>query len=138
ELAEIPDAPFATGASTSLGVLGLAISGTPTENAVGLAAQLFPSSTDLGQSAIGHATSTRIISLVNTGNQILAVNGISLAGSNAGDFAQSNTCTTTLAPNASCSISVQFTPSQAGAEQASLQVTDNAGGKIGRASCRER
>lgn len=66
------------------------------------------------------------MSLVNTGNQLLAVNGIAITGTNAGDFAQSNTCEPTLAPNANCSISVLFTPSVAGPEQAMLQITDNA------------
>jgi hypothetical protein len=127
-LAEIPGAPFATGASTTLGNVGLAISGTPTQNATGPAAQVFPSSANFGQNAVAQRSGTRILSLVNTGNQILAVNTISVTGTNAGDFAQSNTCTATLAPNASCSISVEFTPSQVGPEQAMLQVTDDAAG----------
>jgi len=58
----------------------------------------------------------------------LAVNGISISGANAGDFAKSSTCGATLVANANCSISVLFTPSQAGSEQAMVQVTDNAPG----------
>ncbi len=120
---EIPGAPFGIG-----GNLGLAISGTPTQNVSGPAVELFPSSTDLGAVSVGQTTSTKIVSLVNTGDQILAVNGISITGANAGDFAKSSTCGVTLAANANCSISVLFTPSQAGAEQAMVQVTDNAPG----------
>lgn len=127
-LAEIPEAPFGTGSAGALGSLGLAISGTPTQNATGAAAQLFPSSADFGSGPVAKPSATRIISLVNTGDQILAVNGISITGTNAGDFAQSNTCTATLAPNANCSISVGFTPSQTGVEQATPQVADNAAG----------
>ena len=127
-LAEIPGAPFATGASSTLGSVGLAISGTPTQNTTGPAAQVFPTSADFGQNAVGERSGTKLVSLVNTGNQILAVNAISVTGTNAGDFAQTNTCTATLAPNASCSISVEFTPSAVGPEQAMLQVTDSAAG----------
>ena len=127
-LAEIPKAPFGTGVAGALGSLGLAISGTPTQNATGAAAQLFPSSTDFGSGPLAKTSATKIVSLVNTGDQILAVNGISITGTNAGDFAQSNTCSATLAPNANCSISVGFTPSQAGVEQATLEVADNAAG----------
>src|SRR5258708_17159579 len=127
-VAEIPGAPFSTGASSAAGGLGLAISGTPTQNVSGPAVELFPSSNNLGAVSVGQTTSTKIVSLVNTGNQILAVNGISISGANAGDFAKSSTCGATLAANANCSISVLFTPSQAGPEQAMVQVTDNAPG----------
>jgi hypothetical protein len=77
---------------------------------------------------VGQASGTKIVSLVNTGNQIMAVNGISIIGVNAADFAQSSTCGATIAPNANCSISVLFTPSKAGLEQASLSALDNAAG----------
>ena len=127
-LTEIPGAPFGTGSSAAMGSLGLAISGSPTQNVSGPAVQLFPASTDFGLTTVGKASVTKIVSLVNTGDQILAVNGIAITGPNAGDFAQSSTCGATLSANANCSISVLFTPSQSGAEQATLQVTDNAAG----------
>jgi len=127
-LVEIPGAPFSTGSPTALGGLGLAITGSATQNVSGPAVQLFPSSTDFGQATVGKTSITKIISVVNTGGQILTLNGIAITGASASDFAQSNTCGATLAVNANCSVSVLFTPSQAGAEQATLQVTDNAAG----------
>jgi 6-phosphogluconolactonase (cycloisomerase 2 family) len=127
-LAEIPGAPFASGSTTTPGVGTLAISGAPTQNVSGPAAQLFPTSTDFGAMTVGQASGTKIVSLVNTGNQIMAVNGISIIGANAADFAQSSTCGATLTPNANCSISILFTPSHGGLEQASLSVLDNAAG----------
>jgi hypothetical protein len=107
-------------------MFGLAISGSPMLNTSGPVAQLFPTSADFGQASVGKTSATKIVSLVNTRNQLLAMNGISIAGVNAGDFAQSNTCGPALAANANCSISVLFTPSAAGSEQATLQITDNA------------
>lgn len=124
-LAEIPGAPFALGTAGAQGSLGLAVSGSPTLNASGPVAQLFPTSEDLGQTTVGKSSATKIVALVNTGDQLLAVNGISITGVNASDFAQSNTCVPTLAPNANCSISVFFNPSAAGLEEAMLQITDD-------------
>jgi hypothetical protein len=98
------------------------------QNVSGPAAQLFPTSADFGQTTIGKTSTTKIISLVNVGDQLLGLSGIAISGANAGDFAQSSTCGAALAANANCSISVLFTPSQAGLEQAALQVTDNAAG----------
>src|SRR5574340_664813 len=51
-----------------------------------------------------------------------------ITGSNAGDFAQSNSCGSSLATNASCTINVTFTPTASGARTASISVTDNASG----------
>ena len=128
-LTEIPGAPFGSGAPGAVGSLGLAIlESAAGQNVSGPAAQLFPTSADFGQTTVGKTSPTKIISLVNAGDQILGISGIAITGANAGDFAQSSTCGATLAANANCSISVLFTPSQSGLEQATLQVTDNAAG----------
>lgn len=125
-LTEISGAPFPTG--TSGGSLGLAVSGGAIQSVSGPAAQIFPASVDFGQVVIGATSNTKILSVVNVGDQTLAINGISFGGANAGDFAQSNTCGATLAPNANCSVSILFTPSLASAEQAALKVATNAPG----------
>lgn len=127
-LAEVPEAPFALGSSTALGAQGLAISGSATQNISGPAAQLFPSSIDFGAIAVGQTSGTKIISLVNIGNQTMSVNAVSISGTNSGDFAKSTTCGAALPPNASCTFSVTFSPSVAGSEQSSLQITDDAAG----------
>ena len=127
-LTEIPGAPFATGASGAAGSLGLAIAGTAIQSVSGPAAQVFPAAQDFGQIVEGHTSATKIISVANVGGQTLGVSGITVTGANAGDFAESSTCGATLAANANCSISILFTPSLAGAEQATLQVSDNAPG----------
>lgn len=127
-LTEISGAPFATGASTSGGSLGLAISGSAIQSVSGPAAQVFPSPVDFGQITVGSTSSTKIVSVVNVGDQTLAIGGISLTGANATDFSQSNTCGATLAPNANCSVSILYSPSLAGGEHALLQVSTNAPG----------
>ena len=127
-LTEIPGAPFATGASGSAGSEGLAVAGSAIQSVSGPAAQIFPAAQDFGQIAEGQSSATKILAVVNVGSQTLGITGITVSGANAGDFAESSTCGATLAANANCSISITFTPSLAGAEQAALQVSDNAPG----------
>src|SRR5205807_9815235 len=49
-------------------------------------------------------------------------------GANGGDFAQTSNCGTLVAPAASCTINVTFTPTTSGARAATLSLTDNAMG----------
>lgn len=125
-LTEIPGSPFNPGASANC-CPGLAISGNPTQAVSGPAVSIFPSNATF-TSVVGVTSPTQIFSIVNTGDQLLALNSISITGTNASSFSQTNTCLATLAPNANCSVSINFTPAVAGALTASLQVTDNAPG----------
>ncbi len=70
---------------------------------------------------IVRTTTTQTAVLANNGDASLAIASISITG----DFAQSNTCPATLAPAASCSIQVSFTPSASGARSGSLTVSDD-------------
>ena len=126
-LSEIPGSPFLAGA----GAIGpLTITGSPVQAVSGPLAALFPSSQDFGSITLGQSSTSRAITLTNTGDQALSVNSISLTGVNPGDFSAIPTCTppTLLQPNATCTISVVFTPTQTGARSASLVVSDNAPG----------
>ena len=68
------------------------------------------------------------VTLTNVGNASLVISNIALAGTNPGDFRQSNNCGTSLAAGASCSIGVTFTPVANGPRSATLSVADNASG----------
>ena len=59
-----------------------------------------------------------------TNNQTVALNisGISASG----DFTQTNTCTSAVAPGGSCTIDVYFTPSTTGLRTGTLTITDDA------------
>ncbi len=81
-------------------------------------------------SAIG-GTVVKSIALNNSGTAALAITSVALSGTNSADYTQTNTCGTSLAAGANCSISVTFKPSAAGARAGTLTVTDNAGGKTG-------
>jgi hypothetical protein len=77
---------------------------------------------------VGVQTAVQTVTLTNTGNAIMTGIAVSITGTNAADFAQTNPCPATLAPTIGCTISVTFTPSLIGSESASLSVADNAPG----------
>ncbi len=89
---------------------------------------LKPGSVQFGQVPVGQVAPGAIITLENTGNENLLLDSFSIAGANSGDFTQSNNCPATVIPTGTCTISVDFTPSIAGAESATLEISDNAPG----------
>ena len=56
------------------------------------------------------------------------ITSLVLTGTNVSDFAQTNTCGTSVAAGGSCTISVTFTPTASGSRTASVSITDNASG----------
>lgn len=93
------------------------------------AVTLSPTSASFGNQNIGSASPAQKVTLTNSGTLPLSISSIAFTGANAGDFAQTNTCpsgSSTLASKATCTISVTFTPTAAGARSANLTLTDNA------------
>ena len=66
------------------------------------------------------------VTLTNFGTASLSITSINFTGTDPADFARSTTCGSSLAPGASCTISVTFTPMQGGSRTATLAVADNA------------
>jgi hypothetical protein len=91
-------------------------------------ASLLPGSLSFGNQTLGTTSSAQTATLTNTGSAPLAITSIGITGANSGDFNQTNTCGTTLAGGASCSISVTFTPQVVGSLSATLSVSDDASG----------
>ncbi len=94
----------------------------------GPAVTLNPTSLTYGNQVLGTTSTSQTITLTSSGTVPLSISSISLTGTNAGDFAQTNNCPTsnTLAVGASCTITVTFTPSANGTRSASVTITDNA------------
>jgi hypothetical protein len=89
-----------------------------------------PASLDFGPVRIGQPA-TQTVTVTNSGTAPMHLAGVTLVGSNPGDFAQAGPCdalASDLAPGASCQLSVTFTPHAAGARGASLKFADNAPG----------
>jgi hypothetical protein len=75
------------------------------------------------------SSTAQTVTLTNSGNATLSVTGIALSGPNASDFAETaDTCGSSVAVGASCTIEMTFTPSAAGQRTATLGITDNAAG----------
>ncbi len=86
---------------------------------------LSPSSLTFGTQAQGTASPAKKVTLKNTGTIPLAINSITPSA----DFTLSaNTCSSSLAPQASCTISVAFKPEGTGTRLGSLTLVDNASG----------
>jgi hypothetical protein len=88
------------------------------------------SSTNLGfgNQDVGGASNPLSTTLSNTGSVPLYISAISITGTNADDFSQTNTCGTTVAVGASCNINVTFSPTAPGMRTASVSITDDAPG----------
>ena len=104
----------------------VSLSGTGTGTAA--LVSLSPTSLAFGNQPIDVSSTTQSVILSNTGNGTLSITSLVLAGTNASDFAQTNTCGSALAAGANCTIVVWFTPSVAGTEAASLSISNNASG----------
>ncbi len=90
--------------------------------------QLTPSSENFGNQPIGTKSLPKTITLSNKGSVTVSIISITVAGADASDFAQTNTCGSSVAAGASCFIKVTFTPTVSGARSASISVSDNGGG----------
>ena len=71
------------------------------------------------------SSSSLPVTITNTGNEPLNVTGGEFTGTNAADFSQTNDCIA-VAPAASCTATVVFSPSTLSAENATLALESNA------------
>jgi Abnormal spindle-like microcephaly-assoc'd, ASPM-SPD-2-Hydin len=123
--------PRATGTRTAVLSITDDASGTPQHVAlsgIGTTAKLSPTSVNFGTVAIGVTSSSKIVTLTNIGTNTLTINGISISGTNLGDFSQTHNCVSSLSAGATCSIYVRFKPTTAGTRTAALNVSDSGAG----------
>ena len=120
-IAPITGSPFATGVAPK----SIALIGRVQPASV---VAFFPANLVFPTQSVANTSPAQTTTLTNNSGATLNITGISLTGTNAGDYSQTNTCGVTLAANASCTISVTFTPTASGTRTASLSVSDNAGG----------
>ena len=80
-----------------------------------------------GTTTQGTSSSPENVTISNTGHGDLHVTNVVLSNLNSGDFGLgSANCVGTLAPNASCAISITFSPLASGIRTTSLVITDDA------------
>ena len=93
---------------------------------IGLAplASVNPNSLMFAPLAVGATSAPQIVSLINIGNAILNVTSVATSG----DFAETNTCGTSLVVSSPCQISVTFTPTATGIRTGTVTISDNGTG----------
>jgi len=86
-----------------------------------------PSTLAFGNLTVGTTSAAKTVTVTNTGTATLAIDSISLGGTNAGQFNRTNNCAATLAAGAKCTVTVRFKPTSKGAKSATLRVTPSGG-----------
>lgn len=96
----------------------------------GPSALLSASSLSFGSLQTGSTSAPQVITLTSNGGEALSVNSITLTGADPSQFSESDTCQapSVLAPGKFCSISIAFTPTTTGGQQANVSISDNAPG----------
>ena len=105
-----PDSPE----STTLTGVGVGASGP--------AVTLVPTSLTFATQLVGSTSPAQTVTLTNSGTAALAITSIATTG----DFAETNTCGTSVNAGASCTISVTFTPTTINTRTGTVVITDNA------------
>jgi hypothetical protein len=94
----------------------------------GTVVSLSSTALNFGNQAVGTTSTPQTVTITNNAVVTLTLNGGNITGANAGDFAMTTTCGSSLAPGASCMFSVTFTPTATGSRSAMLNISDNGGG----------
>jgi hypothetical protein len=85
---------------------------------------LSPASLTFASQNTGSTSTAQNVTLTNSGQAALLITSVAATG----DFAETNTCGTSLAPAAICNVAVTFTPTASGSRTGMLTITDNAAG----------
>jgi len=105
----------------------IALSGSGSATAGSPTVTLSSSTIAFGTVVVGDSGSSSV-TVSNSGTAALAISSIALSGTNQANFAETNTCGSSLAGNASCTITGVFTPAASTNYTATLSITDNATG----------
>ncbi len=98
------------------------LSGTGSASGVGLSA----SNLNFGAQLINTISAGQTVTVTNIGNSALTFSNVVAAG----DFVDTNTCTGSIAPNATCSVTISFDPSQTGLRNGTVTLLGNAGAQV--------
>lgn len=85
-------------------------------------------SLNYGSILLGSTSNSQSVTMTNTGTTAVTVSSVALSGINASQFVFGNTCGTSLAAGANCSIHGHFAPTANGAMTAAVTITDSATG----------
>ena len=109
----------ATGSPQSIKLSGTGVAPPVTLSATKLA---YPATT------VGSSSSSQSVTMTNTGTAALTITSIAVTGTDASSFVFANSCGTSLAVGANCTIHGHFAPKATGALTAAVTITDSATG----------
>jgi len=89
---------------------------------------LSPTIVSFGAVSVGTTSASQYVTMTNTGTAALTISSIAVTGVNASSFVFSNSCGTTLAVGANCSIHGHFAPTATAAMTAAITIIDSATG----------
>jgi hypothetical protein len=117
----------ATGSPQQIALSGTAVAPPPPAPAVTLVPGTLNIPAPPATITQGTSSTPQPITVTNSGNAPLQITGTSMSGVNNNDFSvSSNTCSGSFAANASCTISIIFSPLASGVRTTTLTITDNA------------
>jgi hypothetical protein len=90
----------------------------------------FPQTVTFPNQQVGTTSTSQTVQVTYAGTTPLVISSLGLSGQNAGDFTQTNTCGTGLAPGGTCTYTVTFNPTAAFARESVIVMNDNAQGNI--------
>ena len=94
----------------------------------GTVVRLSPLGINFGNQKVGTRSAAAPVEVINEDRNPVSISGIGFAGADAGDFAETNNCGSTLPPHGRCTVKVTFKPTKQGHRSAILQVYDDGGG----------
>jgi hypothetical protein len=83
---------------------------------------------NFGTVAVGQKSAPQVATFTNTAKFTLTIQSLKITGTNSSDFSETNTCGTSVAPGASCTITVTFKPTETGVRTADVSISDGGGG----------
>ena len=97
------------------------------QNSSGPLVSIRPHGLSFGAQQVGSTGSLQSVTVTNVGTADLHVSGVDISGSDPGDFVAQDTCGL-MAPGASCTVAVGFSPTGIDLRQATVGVADDAPG----------
>jgi hypothetical protein len=94
-------------------------SGNPTSTSGSLTAT--PSSLSFGDVNVGSTSSSQAVTVSNPGTSAQTISSVSVSG----QYTQTNTCGSSLAAGASCTVNVKFAPTSSGGQSGTLTVVNS-------------
>jgi hypothetical protein len=105
--------------------------GSPQEvplSGTGTYVQLRPEKLHFGIQPVGTKSVPKRIRLTNQGHEVLNITGITIKGTDAGDFSETNNCGGQVVSGGSCFIKVTFKPLKRGKRTGEVSISDDGGG----------